>query len=114
MPAPELLSGIVHNQIGRAVIRRAACYDLMTIVRTLKSFALDVTGTLGFDYAQVTQGGVDMRDISDKLESKLVKNLYFAGEILDIDGDCGGYNLYWAFTSAIAVAEDILNRYEKA
>ena len=104
----ELLSGIVHNQIGRVIIKRSATEDIMTIVATLKKFTLDVTGTLGFDYAQVTHGGVDMRDISDNLESKLCKNLYFAGEILDVDGDCGGYNLHWAFASAKVVAEAIL------
>ena len=79
----------------------------------IKNFTLEITGTLGFDYAQVTRGGVDMRDISDDLESKLVKNLYFAGEILDVDGDCGGYNLHFAFTSAKTVAEAISNN-EKA
>lgn len=105
----DLLSGLVHNQIGRAIIKRAGdSSPLQKIVNILKNFTLDVTGTLGFDYAQVTHGGVDMRDISDNLESKLVKNLYFAGEILDVDGDCGGYNLHWAFTSANAVAQAIL------
>lgn len=107
----ELLSGLVHNQIGRAVIKRAgADAPVQKIVQTLKNFTLEVTGTLGFDYAQVTHGGVDMRDIKDNLESRLVKNLYFAGEILDVDGDCGGYNLHWAFTSARCIAEDILNK----
>ena len=107
----ELISGLVHNQIGRAIIKRAgANASVQKIVQTLKNFTLEVTGTLGFDYAQVTHGGVDMRDISDDLESKLVKNLYFAGEILDVDGDCGGYNLHWAFTSAKVVANDILKK----
>lgn len=104
----EILSGLVHNQIGRAVIKRATTEDINIIVHTIKNFSLEVTGTLGFDYAQVTHGGVDMRDISDNLQSKLVKNLYFAGEILDVDGDCGGYNLHWAFTSAKTVANAIL------
>lgn len=105
----DLLSGLVHNQIGRAVIKRAGdSSPVQKIVNILKNFTLEVTGTLGFDYAQVTHGGVDMRDISDNLESKLFKNLYFAGEILDVDGDCGGYNLHWAFTSANAVAQAIL------
>ena len=114
IPHYELLSGIVHNQIGRAVIKRATAesannsVNMQKIAETLKKFTIEVTGTLGFDYAQVTHGGVDMRDISDNLESKLVKNLYFAGEILDVDGDCGGYNLHWAFTSAKAVANALL------
>ena len=74
----------------------------------LKNFTLPVTGTLGFDYAQVTRGGIDMGGITDRLESKLVKNLYFAGEVLDVDGDCGGYNLHWAFASGLRVADAIL------
>lgn len=106
-PTGEILSGLVHNQIGRAVIKRAATEDVRKILSTLKNFTLKVTGTLGFDYAQVTSGGVDMKDVSDNLESKLVKKLYFAGEVLDVDGDCGGYNLHWAFASAKAVAEAI-------
>lgn len=65
---------------------------------------------MGFDYAQVTRGGIKVSEISDELESKLVKNLFFAGEVLDADGDCGGYNLQWAFTSAQKVAEAILKR----
>ena len=111
----ELLSGLVHNQIGRSIIKRAGeNASVQKIVKILKSFTLEVTGTLGFDYAQVTHGGVDMRDVSDHLESKLVKNLYFAGEILDVDGDCGGYNLHWAFTSAKTVSDSILSKNEKA
>ncbi len=51
-----------------------------------------------------------MKEISGELESKLVKNMFFAGEILDVDGACGGYNLQWAFTSGIAAAEAILKR----
>lgn len=108
-PVNELLSGTLHNQLGRAIIKRAG-FDVDNIVRTLKNFTLEVTGTLGFDCAQVTKGGIDMRDITDELESKLIKNLFFAGEVLDVDGDCGGYNLQWAFTSGKAVAQAILKR----
>ncbi len=106
----ELLSGTLHNQIGRAIIKRAGTDSAEKIVETLKNFTLSVTGTLGFDYAQVTKGGIDMREVTDELESRLVKNLFFAGEILDVDGDCGGYNLQWAFTSGMAVANVILKR----
>lgn len=106
----ELLSGTVHNQIGRAVIKRANCSDGRRIACGLKNFELNIVGTLGFDYAQATRGGVIMDDITDDLESKKIKNLFFAGEILDIDGDCGGYNLQWAFASGAHVAETILKR----
>ncbi len=114
----DLLCGLLHNQIARAVLRRAENEyitlfhdDLISaIVHVVKHFTLNVVGTLGFDYAQVTQGGVDMSDISYSLESKLCENLYFSGEILDVDGDCGGYNLHWAFMGAVAVADSIKSK----
>ncbi|MBD5632488.1 MAG: aminoacetone oxidase family FAD-binding enzyme [Clostridia bacterium] len=108
--ATELLSGTLHNQIGRAVIKRAGSDSPQKIVERLKNFTLPVTGTLGFDYAQVTKGGINMNEVTDELESKLAERLFFAGEILDVDGDCGGYNLQWAFTSGMAVADAILKR----
>ncbi len=106
----ELLSGTLHNQIGRAIIKRAGTADAKEITKTLKNFTLPVLGTLGFDYAQVTKGGINMNEITAELESKFVKNMFLAGEVLDVDGDCGGYNLQWAFTSGVAVAEAILKR----
>lgn len=106
----ELLSGTLHNQIGRAIIKRAGTDSASKIVQTLKNFTLPVLGTLGYDYAQVTKGGINMDEVTEKLESRLIKNLFFAGEILDVDGDCGGYNLQWAFTSGMAVADEILKR----
>ena len=109
-PVDELLSGNLHNQLGRAVIARTENKSVEEIVHQLKNFTLPVTGTLGFDYAQVTKGGVKMNEITDELESKLIKNLFFAGEVLDVDGDCGGYNLQWAFTSGMAAADAILKR----
>ncbi len=106
----EILSGILHNQLGRAVVKSARGDSAKEITENLKRFNLKVAGTLGFDYAQVTKGGIDMSDVSDELESNLARNLFFAGEILDVDGDCGGYNLQWAFTSGAKVAENILKR----
>lgn len=106
----ELLSGTLHNQIGRTIIARSGTENDKQIVKTLKNFTLSVKETLGFAYAQVTRGGIKMNEISDELESKLVKNLYFAGEVLDVDGDCGGYNLQWAFTSGMFIADNIIKR----
>ena len=59
----------------------------------------EVTGTNGFDKAQVCAGGVDCKEVTGQLMSKKRPGLYFAGEILDVDGLCGGYNLQWAFGS---------------
>ncbi|QCX32776.1 NAD(P)/FAD-dependent oxidoreductase [Caloramator sp. E03] len=73
---------------------------ISSIVKIMKSLKLEIIGTQSWTEAQVTAGGIDVSDINPKtLESKIVPNLYFAGEILDIDGDCGGFNLQWAWSS---------------
>ena len=102
----ELLFGVVNNQVGRAVMRRAE-NDLKEGARLVKAFPLVVTGSLGFDYAQVTKGGIPLSEVTENLESNLQKGLYFAGGILDVDGQCGGFNLQWAYASARTVAKAI-------
>lgn len=77
------------------------------VVKNVKNFCVTVTGTLGYDYAQVTQGGVKLSELDENLQSKKVSGLYFAGEIIDVDGECGGYNLQWAYSSAATVAAAI-------
>ena len=108
----ELLCGMVNNQIARAVAKRAE-NKVGTYASLLKNFTLRVTGTLGFDYAQVTKGGIPLNETDGDLQSKLQPNLYFAGEILDVDGACGGFNLQWAYSSAQTVAQAIKKRYQK-
>ncbi len=109
LPSGELLFGIVNNQIGRAIMKRADG-DVASAVRFLKAFPLTVTGTLGFDYAQVTKGGIPLSETDGDLQSRFAKNLYFAGEILDVDGQCGGFNLQWAYSSAKTVAAAIIKK----
>lgn len=73
------------------------------VARALKSWRHEIVGVMGFDSAQVTYGGLLMDDFhAGALESKLVPGLYAAGEILDVAGDCGGYNLQWAWASGYA------------
>lgn len=103
----ELLGGTLHNALGREIIKRCKTKDAETIANTVKSFPVMVEGSLGFDYAQVTKGGIPSNEITQNLESKIVNGLYFAGEILDIDGDCGGYNLHFAFASGMYAAQCI-------
>ena len=70
------------------------------LVCTCRNFRLEICGYNGFDQAQVCSGGVDTAQVNpETMESGLVPGLYFAGEILDIDGACGGYNLQWAWSS---------------
>ena len=107
----NLLTGMVHNRLGRTVLRYAG-YDLNSPVSSLKQsdikkiaaalgdFTLPIIGNLGFDGAQVTAGGIRTDEFDPvTLESRLVPGLYAAGEVLDVDGDCGGYNLQWAWAS---------------
>ncbi|MBQ9730340.1 MAG: aminoacetone oxidase family FAD-binding enzyme [Clostridia bacterium] len=106
----EVLCGIVNNQLGRVILSCAACATPEAIACEVKSFTLPVLGSLGFDYAQVTKGGVPLCETDENLQSKKQKGLYFAGEILDADGECGGFNLQFAYSSASVVAEALLQQ----
>ncbi len=87
--------------------------DCRMLADNIYSFTLNVTGTNGMANAQVTAGGIDTSHFNGvTMESKKYKNLYAVGEVLDIDGDCGGYNLQWAWSSAAAAAEGIAGTYD--
>ena len=119
--AEELACGLLNNRAGAVIAGRVkknlwenqgAGQDSKTALaaamsKEIKSFALTVTGTLGFDYAQATKGGVKLSEIDDNMQSLKQSGAYFAGEILNVDGACGGYNLQWAFSSACAAGEAI-------
>lgn len=111
MPKEEVLSGIINKRTGRAIFNTAKNDSPESLAKALKNFTLKVEGTLGFDYAQVTKGGIKTEDIDEKTnESKLKRGLFIIGEALDIDGDCGGYNLTYAFVSGILAAREIKRR----
>ncbi len=82
---------------------------LRRVMKLCKGLKMHITGSNGFENAQVCTGGVNLCEVTDNLESKKVAGLYFAGEILDVDGRCGGYNLQWAWTSG-AIAGDAAAR----
>lgn len=76
-------------------------------IDTLTNFKVSIEDTKGYLDAQVTSGGVSLEEINlETMESKLVKNLYFAGEILDLDGDCGGYNLTISFITGLVAGDN--------
>ena len=114
--AELLLNGMVPRAVSERVVRRAlngrylTCgelngEDIDGIYAQMSGFSLDIKRVSGFENAQVTIGGADMRRFDpETLESKLVKGLYVAGEICDVAGLCGGYNLHWAWVSAIKAA----------
>lgn len=109
--AEEALSGMANKKVLLVLLKHAGisaeeCMagisdeKLLKLCRCMKALEFHITDTNGFENAQVCAGGIDTREVNaDTMESKLVKNLYFAGEILDVDGICGGYNLQWAWTS---------------
>lgn len=83
--------------------------DIDNLVYFFKNFSIPVDGTKGFDSAQVTAGGVDLSEIdTSSMESLKCKGLYFTGEVLDVDGICGGYNLNWAYTSSDIASKSII------
>ncbi len=108
---PRLLSQAALDEAG--VPRAAACAALTArqiaaLWRALRAFPLRVAGTLGLSHAQVTRGGVALREIDPHtMASRLFPGLYVAGELLDADGPCGGYNLHFAFAGALAAADAI-------
>ena len=111
LPTEELLTGILHNRLGRILAREAGIrgngfvrelspVQLQAVCGLVKCFEISITEPMGMDSAQVTAGGVFTKDFDpDTMESRLVPGLYACGEVLDVDGDCGGYNLQWAWSS---------------
>lgn len=72
------------------------------LARRMKNFIIPITASAGFENAQTTSGGIPLYELSaDSLESKLCPGLYITGELVDVDGRCGGYNLQWAWTSGV-------------
>lgn len=120
-PLEDLLNGLLPRRLGWNVLRAAKIADLTrqtkslsrreisAIWNVLRGFSVRVTGVCNFDSAQVAMGGADLTEFfPDTLESRLVPGLYVAGELCDVDGDCGGYNLHWAWASALTAAQAML------
>ena len=109
--AEDLLTGILHNRLGRVLTQSAGISgyvpiaqleeaEIAAVVSGVKNFEIQLTEPMGMDAAQVTAGGIVTAEFDpETMESKLVPGLYACGEVLDIDGDCGGYNLQWAWSS---------------
>ena len=110
-PVEELLTGVLHNRLGRVLTQcagmkgKAYCKELSQrelaeLCKCVKMLEVELTEPMGMENAQVTAGGVLTADFDPvTLESKRVPGLYVCGEVLDVDGDCGGYNLQWAWSS---------------
>lgn len=109
----QALTGILHTKLIAYVLKVipwSTCKNVAEwIASFLKEMKIPITGSHKLDFAQVTQGGIPLFEVNECLESTYVKRLYFTGEILDVDGICGGYNLQWAWASAHRVAMDCIH-----
>ncbi len=119
----DFLSGVVPKRLGQVLCKAAGIAPLSLAARELNAsqrralfgvltgWQLPARGSLGFDQAQVTCGGAELKDFdAETLQSRLVPGLYAAGEVLDVDGDCGGFNLHWAWASAALCTRSILQK----
>lgn len=109
--AEESLVGLFNNKLAFAMLKEAgiepALYcekitknNVTNLINQIKEWKIPISGTNPFEQAQVSAGGVDTSEITPStMESKLVKGLYLTGEVVDVDGTCGGYNLQWAWTT---------------
>ncbi len=121
----EFLSGLINKRLGQVVLKRAGLKmtdpvygllpdDIKRICCNIKAFKATVTGNTGFVNSQVTSGGILTDEFDENtLMCRKISGLFAAGEILDIDGDCGGYNLQWAWSSG-SVAAKAANKFVEA
>ncbi|EEY35944.1 NAD(P)/FAD-dependent oxidoreductase [Pseudoleptotrichia goodfellowii] len=118
----QYFNGMINKKLGQFLAKMSGIEKLSKPVNTLsddkirnlcdvlKKYRINVLETTGFKNAQVTAGGVPLDEVNtETLESKKVKGLYFAGEVLDVYGECGGYNLQWAWASGHRAGESAGN-----
>ncbi len=112
----ELLDGIINYKLLNVLLKNLknkqwneiSTKDKEKIVESLVELKVNIIGTNSFDKSQVCSGGIPLKEIDiNTMESKLVNGLYIIGELLDCDGDCGGYNLTWAWITGIIAGEEI-------
>lgn len=109
----ELLEGFLNYKLVKVIIKQSNLQEdsfyldlsneeKLTLCKNLRSFKIEISDTKGFDYAQICNGGVKLTEINiNTMESEKVENLYIVGELLDINGNCGGYNLTICWLSGI-------------
>lgn len=127
------MTGVLNKKINMVMIKQAGCKASQTakeagfkkveeIMQLCRRFTIHISKTQFMENAQICAGGVRLEEITTELESVLVKGLYFAGEMVDVDGKCGGYNLQWAWSSGYTAGknaagnstEEIANAAERA
>ncbi|MBQ0083337.1 MAG: aminoacetone oxidase family FAD-binding enzyme [Clostridiales bacterium] len=114
----NFLVGLVNKRVGQVVLKTSNIdwqsfvgeltdFDISKITDALKNLSFKVSGDTGFVNSQVTAGGISLDEIDLNMQSKKHKGLFLCGELLDVDGDCGGYNLQWAWSSSFAAADGV-------
>lgn len=116
----NFLTGILQKRLGQAVLKKSKVTDfsrkcstlsnseIKNIIRTIKDMRFPVIENCGFEQAQCALGGVNGHEIDENtMQSKIVKNLYVCGEAIDFCGECGGYNLHFAFASGVTAGESL-------
>lgn len=116
----DFLNGVVQKRLGQMLVKAAGIEplsrkaeslsksEISALADILSGWMIPVTGAQGFDQAQVTAGGADMKDFDIRsMQSIKMPGLFAAGEVMDVDGDCGGFNLQWAWSSAMMACETI-------
>jgi predicted Rossmann fold flavoprotein len=113
------LQGVMHKKLAKVVLEQSRCKsrverelnrkEINALVHTVKNLRLSISDTKGFAHAEVATGGIDTAEIDPRtMASGLVPGLYFAGEVLDVDGDRGGFNFHFAWVSGMRAAEAIV------
>lgn len=119
-PLEEFFTGMLQKRIGQVILKQCGCKlndtaatlndsAVDSIAKMIKSFDFRVLDTTGFINSQVTAGGISTDEfVNTTMMSKKYDRFYAVGEILDIDGDCGGFNLQWAWSSSFCACDNIL------
>lgn len=121
----EFFTGMMNKRLGQVILKMSGLKlnekvrlndkaEVSKIASVIKAMTFEITGNTGFINSQVTSGGLDTAQFDNKtMMCRDSKGLYAIGEILDIDGDCGGFNLQWAWSSALCAARNIADRINK-
>lgn len=119
----DAVGGILPRQLGNYItskcdIKKDTPFSKISdskrilLAKAIKSLKAEITSARDFEFAQVTAGGAELSEFDEiTMESKLRKGLFAVGEVLDVDGPCGGYNLQWAWSSARTAAKQIVKEY---
>lgn len=114
----DFFTGMLNKKLGQFLLKNIGfeklnvsvdnIYDKIDdLVKILKYYEIRIEDTMGFKNAQVTAGGIRLTEINDDFSSKKIKGMYLTGEVLDLYGECGGYNLQYCFASGISVGDSI-------